>query len=161
MSGQRLAGKVALVTGGASGIGAATAKILANEGAQVVLTDIADGEQVAAGIGGEATFHAHDVTSNQSWTEVMTFATDTFGHLDVLVNCAGILDRGTIEETTLAGWQRVLDVNLKGTFYGCRQAVRHMKDDRGGSVVNLSSVSGWSAAPSNVPMTPAKGRYVC
>ena len=142
MKGARLAGKVALVSGAASGIGAATARVLAAEGARVVLTDIADGHAIATDIGDNARFHSHDVISDQSWTEVMAFTTATFGHLDVLVNCAGILFKGTIEETALADWQRVLDVNLKGTFYGCRQAVRHMKDDRGGSIVNLSSVSG-------------------
>ena len=153
----RVGGKVALVTGGASGIGAATARVLVGEGASVVLTDVADGYSVAAGIGENARFHPHDVTLDQSWTETVAFTIDTFGYLDVLVNCAGIFPSGSIEDTTLSAWQQVLDVNLKGTFYGCRQAVRHMKDDRGGSIVNLSSVSGLVGDSEHVGYDASKG----
>ena len=157
MSNDRLAGKVALITGAASGIGAASAQVFADQGARVVLSDIADGAPTAHAIGGAAKFHNHDVTSNQSWLEVVAFTIEAFGHLDVLVNCAGILSRGNIEDTTLAAWQQVLDVNLKGTFYGCRQAVRHMKDDRGGSIINLSSVSGLVGSAEQCGYDSSKG----
>lgn len=157
MDSKRLAGKVALVTGGASGIGAATGQVFAAQGAQVVLSDITDGEAVANAIGLEATFHHHDVTSKESWTEVVAFTVKTFGHLDVLVNCAGILGRGSIEDTVMADWQRVLDVNVKGTFYGCQQAVKQMKDDRGGSIINLSSVSGLVGSAEQCAYDASKG----
>lgn len=157
MDGKRLSGKVAIVTGGGSGIGAATGRIFAEQGAQVVLSDIVDGAGVAKAIGSAARFKHHDVTCDQSWTDVVAFATRTFGHLDVLVNCAGILHRGTVEETALSDWQRVLDVNVKGTVYGCRQAVQHMKDDRGGSIINLSSVSGLVGSAEQCAYDASKG----
>ncbi|MEH3146682.1 MAG: SDR family oxidoreductase [Methylobacterium frigidaeris] len=143
---QRLAGKVALVTGGARGIGLATAHRFAREGAvAVVLADIDE----AVGRMAEAEhpafrFEPLDVTDDAAWGRVVDGITARHGGLDVVVNSAGIAVVGTIESVSLEEWRRVQSVNLDGTFLGCRHAVRAMKPPagRGGSVINLSSVSG-------------------
>ena len=139
----RCDGKRALVTGAASGIGAATARLLAGEGACVMLADIdEEGAAHVAGTIGEAVSSTFlDVCSAESWATAVAATVQRFGGWDVLVNCAGILRRGTIEETTLETWHEVLDVNLRGTWLGAREAVRHM-EGTGGVIVNLSSVSG-------------------
>ena len=142
MDSKRLAGKVALVTGGAAGIGAATGQVFAAQGAQVVLSDITDGEAVANAIGLEATFHHHDVTSKESWTEVVAFTVKTFGHLDVLVNCAGITRDGTLRKMDSDQWGAVLSVNLDSVFNMTRQAIDGMMERGFGRIVNISSVNG-------------------
>lgn len=140
----RVDDKVALVTGGGSGIGAATARILADEGARVMLADIDDkaAADVAAAIGDVATSSRLDVTKQDDWDRVVAETLETFGGWHVLVNCAGILRRGSIEGTSLEEWYQVIDVNLTGTWRGCRLAVAHMRENGGGSIINLSSVSG-------------------
>jgi len=140
----RCEGKAALVTGGGSGIGAATARLLADEGAKVMLADInADAAAaVAEEIGGGASSVALDVTDQASWDGAVKATLEAFGGWHVLVNCAGILKRGTVESTSLDDWHQVMDVNLTGTWRGCRLAVGHMKDHGGGSIINLSSVAG-------------------
>ena len=143
-TGQRCRGKRALVTGAASGIGAATSGLLAGEGARVVLADVdeAGAERVAGAIGEAASSTFLDVCRAESWSAAATRTIERLGGWDVLVNCAGILRRGSIETTTLAAWHQVLDVNLRGTWLGAREAVRHMQGGGGGVIVNLSSVSG-------------------
>lgn len=144
----RVAGKVALVTGGASGLGAASARRLAQEGAKVVLTDVAGdaGRAVAdqiAGDGGEAAFEAHDVTSQADWERVVAAATQRFGRLDVLVNNAGV--SGGMQELMSLDydtWRRVLAVNLDGVFFGMRFAGPAIAQSGGGSIVNISSILG-------------------
>ncbi|HXV01665.1 MAG TPA: glucose 1-dehydrogenase [Caulobacteraceae bacterium] len=144
----RVEGKVALITGGASGIGAESARRLAREGAAVVLTDLqADaGEAVAdeiAGGGGQAVFLAHDVTDDARWTEVVTAAMARFGRIDVLVNSAGVGSGGQpILEHTLEAWRRILAINLDGTFLGIRHVAPVMAANGGGSIINLSSILG-------------------
>ena len=140
----RCDGKIALVTGGGSGIGAATGRLLAAEGAKAMLADIdADAAAtVAREIGDAAASVALDVTSRESWETAVGATVEAFGGWNVLANCAGILRRGAIENASMAQWREVLDVNLTGTWRGCRLAVAHMKDRGGGSIVNLSSVSG-------------------
>ncbi|MFO1351091.1 MAG: glucose 1-dehydrogenase [Gammaproteobacteria bacterium] len=140
----RVKGKVALITGAASGIGAAVARLLAREGAAVILTDIdaGAGREVAAGIGSAASFLVHDVVDELQWQRVMTETRHRHGRLDVLVNCAGIALFNTIEDTTLEEWRRVLAVNLDGVFLGCQYAIKTMIPGGGGSIINLSSVSG-------------------
>lgn len=140
----RLNGKIALVTGGASGLGAGIAQRFVEEGAQTIITDInPKGQAVAKNLG--ADFLTQDVSSEQSWIDSVNQVISRFGRVDVLVNNAGIFSSSPIDETPLEDWQRVMDVNLTGVFLGCKHAVRAMKKNTGetrGSIVNLSSVVG-------------------
>jgi 3(or 17)beta-hydroxysteroid dehydrogenase len=139
----RLAGKVAIVTGGASGIGLATWRRFLAEGARVIVADrdpSIEAEIAAAGPNGA--FAGLDVRDPASWAAVVETSNRRFGRLDILVNCAGILREGTVEGTTLAGWREVIEVNLTGTFFGCQAVASLMRAGGGGSIVNLSSVSG-------------------
>jgi 3(or 17)beta-hydroxysteroid dehydrogenase len=140
---RRLEGKVALISGGASGIGLATARRFAEEGATVVLGDIdrAAAERACAATD-RASFEPLDVTSDEDWRRATDAAASRHGGLHIVVNSAGIAPTGTIEEVSLDDWRRTMAVNLDGTFLGCRHAVRVMKAGGGGSIVNLSSVSG-------------------
>ncbi len=143
---KRVEGKVALVTGGAMGIGEATCCLLAREGAQVAVTDInvAAGEEVAQRIvesGGKARFYHHDVAKQEDWQRVMKEVTSDLGPLDILVNNAGIVIVGTVEDATLADWRKTQEINMESVFIGTQEAIAMMKD-RGGSIVNISSVMG-------------------
>ena len=137
----RLAGKTALITGAASGIGRATAALFHAEGAKVAATD--RNEAGLADLKGVADLALkQDVTDETRWREVVDSVVDAFGRLDILVNSAGIAMLGSIETATLDDWRRMNAVNVEGTFLGCREAVRVMKETGGGSIVNLSSVAG-------------------
>lgn len=140
----RLTGKVALVTGAASGLGSEIARRFAREGASVVLTDIDEegGRHVASAIGDVALFLAHDVTRERDWESVIEAAHARFGALDVLVNNAGILKSGSIETATFEQWQQVMQVNAGSCFLGCRYGIAAMKA-HGGSIVNIASISSW------------------
>jgi NAD(P)-dependent dehydrogenase (short-subunit alcohol dehydrogenase family) len=140
----RVADKIALITGGASGIGRATAKLLAAEGARVAVSDInIDGAQAtAADIGNAAIALEHDVTGEASWAKILAKTEDKLGGLHVLVNCAGIVSLGTVEETTLEDWRRVHAVDLDSVFLGCKLAVPAIARYGGGSIINMSSISG-------------------
>ena len=140
----RLANKIALVTGGASGLGKGIAQRFVDEGATTFITDVAEqGPAVAESLG--ASFLNQDVRSEDEWQQVIAEIVDQHGRLDVVVNNAGIISSCPVDETPLEDWQRVMDVNLTGVFLGCKYAVRHMKQNPGGpsgSIVNLSSVVG-------------------
>ena len=140
----RLNDKIAIVTGGASGLGAGIAQRFIEEGALTVITDInPEGETVAKRLGAE--FLIQDVSAERSWVETIDEVVSRFGRLDILVNNAGIFSSSPVDETQLEDWQRVMDVNLTGVFLGCKHAVRAMKKNTGatrGSIVNLSSVVG-------------------
>jgi NAD(P)-dependent dehydrogenase (short-subunit alcohol dehydrogenase family) len=143
----RLRGKVALISGGARGMGAAEARLFAREGARVVIGDVLDAEGKAveawiAGAGGEALFVHLDVTSETDWAAAVAAAVARFGRLDVLVNNAGIGGGGRLEETTAAEWDRVMEVNAKGVFLGTRAVIPAMRQAGGGSIVNISSQLG-------------------
>jgi NAD(P)-dependent dehydrogenase (short-subunit alcohol dehydrogenase family) len=137
---------VAIVTGGASGIGRGCAERLAEEGAKVVITDIQEdlGRQTAAAIveqGGVAEFLYHDVTEEAGWEQVIAHTLETYGALHVLVNNAGIGIGGSIVDMTLADWQRQQAINLDGVFLGVKHAIPAMRDSGGGSIINMSSVA--------------------
>lgn len=144
----RLTGKVALISGSAGGMGAAEAGMFAREGAKVVVADVleAEGRQVAAAIsagGGAARFVRLDVTSEADWRAAVAAAVDDFGRLDVLVNNAGI--SGTYDPDTMstAAWDTLMDVNAKGVFLGMKHGIPAMQKAGGGSIVNISSISGF------------------
>ncbi len=143
----RLKGKVAIITGAASGQGAEEAKLFAKEGAKVVATDIQEDrlEKVVSEIkadGGEAIAIKHDVTSEDQWKAVVKKAVDSFGSVNILVNNAGIADDKTAEDTTLERWNQVMDINSTGTFLGIKHVIPEMRKAGGGSIVNISSISG-------------------
>ncbi len=137
----RLAGKTALITGAASGIGRATAALFHAEGAKVAASD--RNEAGLAGLEGVADLALpQDVTDEARWRQVVDAVMAAFGRLDILVNSAGIALKGNIETATLADFRRTEAVNVEGVFLGCREAIRVMKGNGGGSIVNLSSVAG-------------------
>ena len=143
----RLEGKVALISGGARGMGAAEARLFASEGAKVVLGDVleSEGQQVEAEIaeaGGEAVFVHLDVTSEADWQQAVDTAIERFGGLHILVNNAGIWNGGNVETQTIDGWDRIMDINAKGVFLGTRAAIPAMRESGSGSIVNISSVAG-------------------
>jgi NAD(P)-dependent dehydrogenase (short-subunit alcohol dehydrogenase family) len=143
----RLENKVALITGGASGMGASMARIFAREGARVAVADMleADGKQVAAEItqaNGAAIFHRLDVTSEAEWRAAIDATLAAFGRLDILVNDAGISGSAVEDLFDTASWERLMAVNATGTFLGMKSVIPIMKKAGGGSIVNISSISG-------------------
>ena len=143
----RLEGKVAIITGGARGQGATEAKMFAQEGARVVIGDVRDelGMQVEAEIrelGGEAVYLHLDVTNQDDWDRAIQTAEERFGKVDVLVNNAAIVLRKDIEETTGDDWDQIMDINAKGVFLGTRAVIPAMRRAGGGSIINISSISG-------------------
>ena len=145
----RLEGRVALVTGAASGIGKATAERLVSEGAAVLITDIAvqAGEAAVKEIndaGGRAAFFRHDVTSESDWEGATAKAVEVFGSLDILVNNAGMGDLKTIEDTTLEEWNRTVAIDQTGVFLGMKVAAPYLKKSEHASVINISSIFGTS-----------------
>lgn len=141
---KRVDGKVALVTGAASGIGRACAAMLASQGACVAVTDINfDGARAAAAdIGENAHAIAHDVTDEAAWASVLQETVETFGGLHVLVNCAGKVIIGSVEDTSLEDWRDLHALDLDSVFLGCKLAIPHMAASGGGSIINISSISG-------------------
>ena len=155
----RVQGKVAIVTGGASGVGKEDALLLSREGARVVITDVNEdgGQSLAKEIGDSALFIRHDISSEDDWKAVMKVTQQRFGRLDALVNNAGILEIGSIEDATLEQWQRIHRVNADGYFLGCKYAVGAMKTTGGGSIVNMSSVAAISGFPLVCAYSASKG----
>ena len=158
----RLEGKVALITGGARGQGAAEARMFAGEGAKVVIADILDGEgeKLAAEIGesgGDVMFVHLDVTSEDQWQNAIAAAVLRFGKLDVLVNNAAVWRRGRVEETTGEHWDSVLEVNAKGVFLGTKLAIPEMRKVGDGSIINISSVAGLVGSLTSSAYSASKG----
>lgn len=158
----RLDGKVALITGASRGQGETEARLFAREGAQVVLTDVLVdvGQQVANSIragGGEALFLQLDVTNPDEWNEVVRHAVQTYTRLNILVNNAGIAQRGGVEDTSVEDWDRTMDINAKGVFLGMKYAIPAMLRSGGGSVINISSTSGIVGFPGGTAYHSAKG----
>lgn len=161
----RVEGKVAVVTGGASGLGAASAEMMAREGARVVVTDLDDegGRRVVDRItaaGGEGRFIHHDVTDEAEWEAVYREAVDAYGRVDILVNSAGLGIGGAPEEETLESWHKLLAVNLDGVMLGTKHALLTMKQHKPatmGSIINLSSIEGLVGDPNLGAYNASKG----
>lgn len=160
----RVKDKVAIITGGAAGLGAAAAMMLAHEGAAVVLTDVDEEKGLAVSrqiseAGGKALFLSHDVSSEDAWDRVVDITLDHFGRLDVLVNNAGVGWGGPPEDETLERWRKLMSINLDGVFLGTRAALRAMKKvpPRGGSIINLSSIEGLVGDPNLGAYNASKG----
>jgi NAD(P)-dependent dehydrogenase (short-subunit alcohol dehydrogenase family) len=162
MTGQ-VAGKAALVTGGASGIGAAVAELLAREGASVAVTDIDElgGPEIVAGIrkaGGEAIFLPQDVTSEARWIEVVAEVEKRYGRLDILVSNAGIgIAVPSITDMTLEDWRRQNAINLDGVFLSVKHCLPAMRRSGGGSIIMMSSLAGLRGAPGLSAYSASKG----
>jgi len=158
----RLQGKVALISGGARGIGAATARLFAKEGAKVCIGDILleDGNKTAQEIlskGHQALFVKLDVTQPNDWARAVSQTLDQFGGLDILVNNAGIQIAKPLEEMTLEIWNQVMAVNITGVFLGTKAVLETMKKNRRGSIVNISSISGIVGISGSAPYAASKG----
>jgi 3alpha(or 20beta)-hydroxysteroid dehydrogenase len=141
---QRLENRVAIITGAARGMGAATARLFAAEGARVVLTDVldAEGEALARELGSSALFQHHDVASEADWERTVAAAVARFGGVDVLVNNAGILMMRGIMETSKQDFERVLGINLVGSFLGIKSVAPKIIERGGGAIINISSIDG-------------------
>src|SRR5207245_5588957 len=152
----RLAGKVALISGGARGMGAVEARLFAQEGARVVIGDIleAEGRKVEADIraaGGEAVFVRLDVTNEADWQQAVATAESRFGTLHILVNNAGVSGHGRVEDTPAEEWDRVMDINAKGVFLGSKTAIPAMRRAGSGSIINISSQLGLVGVDNSSP----------
>jgi NAD(P)-dependent dehydrogenase (short-subunit alcohol dehydrogenase family) len=161
----RLDGKVALITGGASGMGMVASRLFASEGAKVVLTDVTDdaGEDVAEEIraaGGDATYRHADVSSESEAAAMVDAAVRTYGGLSVLYNNAGVMLHadGSVHSTDESVWDLTLGVNVKGVAHGCKYGIPAMIDSGGGSIINVASFVAWmGAATSQTAYTASKG----
>ncbi|EZP78297.1 Short-chain dehydrogenase/reductase SDR [Novosphingobium resinovorum] len=154
---RRLEGRVAIVTGGASGIGLACVNRLTEEGALVVSTDL----QLPTGGDHIAALHlVHDVRTEDQWIDVVGTTIQRFGRLDILVNNAGITSTEPIEDVSLENWENILAVNLTGTMLGCKHAIRAMRENPGGprgSIVNISSMAGFVGLAQSAGYNATKG----
>ncbi|WP_188455722.1 SDR family NAD(P)-dependent oxidoreductase [Virgibacillus oceani] len=154
----RLDGKVAIITGGARGMGASHVRRFINEGAKVILTDILfeEGQALANELGENAKFMKHDVTSAADWDQVVAEAEAKFGPVDILVNNAGIAPNNPIEETTEEEYQKVIDVNQVSVFLGMKAVYSSMRQTKNGSIVNISSLSGLIAGRNQISYVASK-----
>ncbi|MFE6168596.1 glucose 1-dehydrogenase [Viridibacillus arvi] len=158
----RLSGKVAIITGAASGMGAKECELFAKEGACVVATDIQEellNEVVEAinAAGGQAIAFKHDVTSEEQWKEVVALTVEKFGKVDILVNNAGVSCTSVIANIEMSEWNRVMDINLNSCVLGMKYAVPEMQKNGSGSVVNISSIGGLVGMAGSSPYTASKG----
>jgi NAD(P)-dependent dehydrogenase (short-subunit alcohol dehydrogenase family) len=155
----RLENKVVLISGGASGIGAETARRAVREGGKAVLADRDEdkGRALAEELGGSAAFVSLDVTVEEAWQNAVATAVDTYGGLHGLLNAAGVGVRNSIEDCSLEDYRRVNDINSMGTFLGCKTAIPAMAKAGGGSIVNISSVLGLRGASYAMAYCASKG----
>jgi len=158
----RLENKVALISGGARGMGAVEAKLFAKEGAKVIIGDMLEdeGRKVEAEIneaGGECAFVVLDVSDEDAWRKAVDEAVSRYGKLDILVNNAGIYRAHNVEETTADEWDQVMGINAKGVFLGTKHAIPAMRDAGGGSIVNISSVAGLTGSKVTSAYNASKG----
>ncbi|MCG8587774.1 MAG: glucose 1-dehydrogenase [Proteobacteria bacterium] len=155
----RLEGKVALITGGASGLGAASARHMIREGARVVLADLQEerGQKLASELGDAALFVRHDVTREDDWQQLLAAARERFGALHVVLNSAGVSIPAPIDEATFEHWRQIMSVNADGTFLGCKYGVEALRESGGGSIVNISSTMGIRGGPIFAAYCASKG----
>jgi len=159
----RMDNRTALITGATGGIGGATARLFADEGANVVICDLDEAacRTAADEIGQAALAFPLDVASEAGWQAAFDQAVKHFGRIDVVMNCAGVFDGSTVEETTTEIFDRLCEVNLKGVFLGCKHAILHMKHRDGGlpaaSIINVSSTAGFVGTPRSGIYTMTKG----
>jgi len=155
----RMTDKVAVVTGGAGGIGAATASLMKSQGAEVIICDLhtSEGEKIAGDL--RSTFHALDVSQEDQWARCLRGVEQRFGRIDVLVNGAGIegeLNEGAPDGMSLLQWRKVMSVNLDGTFLGCREVLPIMRRVKQGSIVNISSIASYYPTVQNAAYGASK-----
>jgi 3(or 17)beta-hydroxysteroid dehydrogenase len=158
----RVAGKIAMITGGAMGIGRACAELLSAEGATVVITDrdLTEGQKVVDGLialGRGALFIDHDVSREDRWRHAVDVCVSKYGRLDILVNNAGVGWFGDVEHTTLDDWHRLLSVNLDGVFLGIKHVIPAMRIGECGSIINISSIEGLIGDPALAAYNASKG----
>jgi NAD(P)-dependent dehydrogenase (short-subunit alcohol dehydrogenase family) len=159
----RLKDKIAIITGGAHGMGEAEARLFAREGAVVIIADVLEkeGEAVASDIRagqGRAAFMKTDVTSEAAWEDLIAYAVATYGRLDILVNNAGISGSSVGDELALAGWEKLMAVNARSVFLGTTRAAEVMAGNGGGSIINISSIMGFiGGADSHPGYSASKG----
>ncbi|WP_324733568.1 SDR family NAD(P)-dependent oxidoreductase [Pseudomonas paeninsulae] len=160
----KFAEKVTLITGAAGGVGQALALLFAREGARLMLSDREEAgcakiAEKARALGAEVSYLAGDLREKSYCEAVVSAAVESFGGLDIVLNNAGIIPRGTIEETTDEMWFDAMGVNLNAVFYICRAAIPHMKGRAGAAIVNTSSVWGIYPGPAMSPTAPARARW--
>ena len=159
----RLDGKVALITGGASGLGKATGQLMAKEGATVVLSDLQEVEGTAVSKqinenGGHCFFIKQDTTSEEGWQDICDSILENHGHLDILLNGAGVGSSAVeIEDMDFSTWRNCLSVNLDGVFLGCKYGIRAMRKGNGGSIINISSILGFAGLATATNYCASKG----
>ncbi len=158
----RLAGKVALITGAARGMGESHARLFAQEGAKVIATDRREqlGQETVASIckaGGDAVFLTHDVTDEKQWQSVIAQGVERYGKIDILVNNAAFAAFHSAEESSLEDWNRVMDVCVKSIFLGCKFILPAMQKAGGGAIVNISSIAGMGGMPQQAAYQAGKG----
>ena len=160
---ERLDGKVALITGGASGLVKSTGELMAKEGAHVILSDIQtlEGEKVAQSItkeGGSCIFKTHDTTSEKDWKDLCNDIMNNYGRLDILLNGAGVGSNAVdIEDMDMEVWRHCLSVNLDGVFLGCKHGIKTMRKGTGGSIINISSILGFAGLATATNYCASKG----
>ena len=154
----RLEGKVALISGGARGQGAAEAKLFVAEGAKVMIGEVldAEGEVTAKGLGDAAAYRHLDVTTEDDWTGIVAETIEAFGRIDVLVNNAGVFRLTMLATTTLEEYRQVIDINQVGVFLGMRAVAATMSKQRAGSIVNISSIAGLRGTAGSIAYTASK-----
>lgn len=159
---KRVQGKIALVTGGAQSLGRAESLMLGREGATVFVSDILEEEgqetvQLISEIGGEGHFVRHDVTNEKDWQQVTDDIIKLYSRLDILVNNAGVGASNSVEDVSLKEWNKILNVNLTGAYLGMKYGIKAMKKNKGGSIINISSIQGLIGDPIQAAYNASKG----
>lgn len=158
----RLAGKMAVITGAAQGLGEAIGRMFVREGAKVALTDVneagvrAVADSINAAYPGHAFAYAHDVRREDQWVAILAQANAAMGGMNVLVNNAGVGSLGSVEDETLEGWKRVMEIDLDSVFLGCKHALAYMRPHGPGAIINISSIAGLIAAHNYAAYNAAK-----